>query len=263
MVTTIEVIGLVIGIVSLSIAIYSIIQQRRLETRLKKKEKLKLLAKRLDEVINKMSRFSEIKDPTSDTDQLHFLSQRIISEAFDKKKDIIRHPIKTKIDIEEVTKTLEGKEKKETKYIYAEKKEDVIKYLEEGKLTSVWIESDLGDIVEGEILSYPISYFLIGILYFFSELETIEKEFGDLMEEFSPKLLKSLKDCIKAILMVAMYSKEIEIDTKAFSKTDEIGLWIYNAIMGREEINPYLDKLVELKVKFEKLRESLIATSYT
>ena len=148
-------------------------------------------------------------------------------------------------------------------FIFVEKKEDVIKYLEEGKLSSVLIVCDLGEIVENEILSYTISYFLFAIPCFFSELRTLEKEFGDKLEEFSPNSLKNLKDCIKAILMVVMYSKEIEINIKAFSKTDDISLWIYNSIMRREEINPYLDKMAELKGKFETLRERLITTSYT
>ncbi|MCX9076030.1 MAG: hypothetical protein OIN88_15505, partial [Candidatus Methanoperedens sp.] len=215
MVTIIEGIGIGTGISGLLIAIYSIIQQRKLETRLKEKEKLKLLAKRLDKVINEMSWFSEIKDPTIDEFyQLQMVSQRIISEAFDKKKDIISISIKTQISIEELTKTPEGKEGKETKFIFVEKKEDVIKYLEEGKLSSVLIVCDLGEIVENEILSYTISYFLFAIPCFFSELRTLEKEFGDKLEEFSPNSLKNLKDCIKAILMVVMYSKEIEINIK-------------------------------------------------
>lgn len=272
----IEIIGLVFGISGVAIAIYSVIQQRKLETRLKEKERLKKLAKRLDNVINSMREFYEIKGSPSgwsdsyEFDHLQMLSQRIISEAFNKKKDIISLSIETRIGIEEVTKTSEGKEKKETKYISAERTEDVIKYLEEGKLSSIDIETGFGDESRkfaGGTISYDISEFLNVIRHFFYELETLEKEFGDLMEEFSPELLKSLKECVKGMLMVevgsAMRHKEIEIDTKAFSKTDDIGLWIYNTIMRSEEINPYLDKLVELKAKFEKLRESLITTSYT
>ncbi|MFZ2412444.1 MAG: hypothetical protein WAW23_12800 [Candidatus Methanoperedens sp.] len=264
MATTIEVIGLGFAILGLLAAIYSIVTQRKFETKFKEKERLKILAKRLNEVITKMSRFSKIEDPTYDEHtQLHMISQIIISEAFDKKKDITSISIKTRIAIDELTKNSEGKEEKKTNFIDAEKKEDIINYLEKGKLRCFEITGDFGEEIGGEIMLYSISYFFYYIPDFFYELEKLENEFGDLMEEFSPNLLKSLKDCIKDLLVVAMYSKELKIDTKAFSKTDDIGLRIYNAIMRREEINPYLNKMVELKVKFEKLRESLLTTSYT
>ncbi len=264
MATTIEVIGLGIGILGFLAAIYSIFTQRKFETKFKEKERLKILAKNLDFIIAEMDEMSRIEDPTYDEHtELHLLSQIIISEAFDKKKDVISISIKTRLRIDELTKNSEGKEEKKTDFIEAEKREDIINYLEKGKLHSFDITGDFGEVIGGEILVYSIGHFFYWIPDNFYDLEKLENEFGDLMEEFSPDLLKSLKDCIKDLLVVAMYSKELKIDTKAFSKIDDIGLWIYNAIMRREEINPYLNKMVELKVKFEELRELLITTSYT
>lgn len=264
MVTTIEVIGLGFGILGLLAAIYSLITQRKFETKFKEKERLKTLAKELNKIITDISRISKIEDPTDDEhSQLNMLSQNIISEAFDKKKNIISISVKTNIGIEELNKKSDGKEEKKNIYINIEKREDIINNLEKGKLIRYSIESDLGEQIEGEILSYEITEFFYFIIYFFKELEKLENEFEDIIEEFSPDLLKSLKDCIKELLVVAIYSKKLEIDTKAFTKTDDIGLWIYNTIMRREEINPYLDKMMDLKVQFEKLRENLITTSYT
>lgn len=48
MVTSIEAISIGFGFVSLLVAIYSIITQRKFETKYKEKERLKSLAKRLD-----------------------------------------------------------------------------------------------------------------------------------------------------------------------------------------------------------------------
>ncbi|MGB8217734.1 MAG: hypothetical protein WCE94_10585 [Candidatus Methanoperedens sp.] len=264
MATTIEVIGLGFAILGLLAAIYSIVTQRKFETKFKEKERLKILAKKLDFDIAQISELSKIEGPTYDEhSQLHMISQIIISEAFDKKKDVISISIKTRIRIDELTKNSEGKEEKKSNFIEAEKKEDIINYLEKGRLHSFDITGDFGEVIRGEILEYSISHFFYFIPDYFYELEILENEFGDLMEEFSPNLLKSLKDCIKDLLAAAMYSKELKIDTKAFSKTDDIGLWIYNTIMKREEINLYLNKMVELREKLEKLRELLITTSYT
>lgn len=189
------------------------------------------------------------------------MSQEIISEAFDQKSDIIIISIKTALGIEEISKNSEGKEKKNTNFIHAEKKEDIIKYLEKGELTSFDIQGTFEK--EDKENSYTISYLFFGLPDFFYDMEKLENEFGDLMKEFNPNLLKSLKDCIKDLLVVAMYSKDLKIDTKTFNKTDDIGLWIYNTILRRDEISLYLNKMVELKGKFEKLREILITTSYT
>jgi len=264
MVTTIEVFGLVFGILGLLVALYSIITQRKFETKFKEKERLKILAKELNKIITDISRISKIEDPTHDEhSQLHMLGQVIISEAFDKKKNIISISVKTSVGINELTKNSDGKEEKKFIFVDVEKKEDIINNLEKGKLDYFEIQSDLGELIEGEILSYGITDFFRFIPHFYYELETLENEFGDIMEEFSPNLLKSLKDCIKELLVVAIYSKKLEIDTKVFTKTDDIGLWIYNAIMRREEINPYLNNMAELKIKFEKLRDNLVNTSYT
>jgi hypothetical protein len=236
----------------------------KFETKFKEKERLKILAKELNKIITDISRISKIEDPTHDEhSQLHMLGQDIISEAFDKKKNIISISVNTSIGINELTKNSDGKEEKKIIFIDVEKKEDIINNLEKGKLNHFDIQSDLGERIEGEILSYSITDFFRFIPSFYYELETLENEFGEIMEEFSPNLLKSLKDCIKELLVVAIYSKKLEIDTKAFTKTDDIGLWIYNAIMRREEINPYLNNMVELKIKFEKLRDNLMNTSYT
>ncbi len=264
MATTIEVIGFGIGILGFLAAIYSKFTQRKFETKFKEKERLKLLAKNLDFIIAEIGELSKIEDPTYDEHtQLHMISQIIISEAFDKKNDITSISIKTRIGIDELIKNSEGKEEKKTSFIDAEKKEDIINYLEKGKLHCFEITGDFGEEFKGEIVYYTISDFFYYIPDIFYDLEKLENEFGDLMEEFRPNLLKSLKDCIKDLLVVAMYSKELKIDTKAFSRTDDIGLWIYNKIMKREEINLYLNKMVELREKFEDLRELLITTSYT
>ena len=261
MVTIIE----VIGIFSFFIAIYAIAKQRKFETKFKEKERLKILANRLSEVLWNIDDFSKIEDPTYDEQtQLQMLSQSIISKAFDKKKDIISISIETTISIEELTKNSDGKEMKKTNFIRVDKKEDVIRYLEKSEIGSFDIAGNLGEVCYNDgILSYSITDFFQFIPDFFYKLEELENEFGDLMEEFSPNLLNSLKDCIRDLLAVAIFSKEIKIDTKEFGTTDDIGLCIYNEIVRREEINSHLNKMVELNVKFQKLRENLVTTSYT
>jgi len=46
------IIGIIIGCASLGIAIYSVLKQQKLERRLKEKERLKNLAKQLEDRIN-------------------------------------------------------------------------------------------------------------------------------------------------------------------------------------------------------------------
>lgn len=260
------IIGVIIGSASLGIAIYSVLKQQKLEKRLKEKDRLKNLAKQLGPPINWRINaiLNEIRNPFNDEDlslSLQSLSQAIISKAFDENKDIVNLTTETKIGVKEMTKLGKEKEQKQTKYFPIEKGEDVIKYLERGECY-ISVDCELGD----GVLSYDVAYFLFRIPYFLSDLDKLEAEFGDLIEEFSPGLLKYLRDCTEEILMIAIdsaiHSKEMEVNTKEFTKTDDIGLWIYRRIIGSDELKPYLDKLEELKRELESLRNTLLTTSY-
>lgn len=201
-------------------------------------------------------------NPLNDEDlfyPLQSLSQAILSKAFDENKDIVNFTTKIK-GMEKLTKSSKEKEREQTKYFPIEKKEDVINFLERGG-PYIIVDCGLGD---GMLYGVDSSLFMMP--YFLSDLDELEKEFGDIIEEFKPGLLKSLKDCAEEVFMIAMdsaiHSKEMEVNKKEFTKTDDISLWIYRRVTGSEKLRPHLDKLEELKGEFENLRNVLVTTSY-
>lgn len=267
-VITIEFMGLGIGITGVIIAIYSVIKQKRLETKLKEKYKLKELSKNIEKKI--IPRINNIIDdicyPNKNEDtilQLQMMSQEVVSKAFDEKIDSINLTTEIKIDLEERENLTKQKEKKKIQYtnFSAENKEDVIKSLEEGRLNYIFIDCKFGD---GS--SYNVNDFLFTIKFLLSELDKLEMNFGNLIEEFRPDIIKNLKnhliEVFSIVLESAMKSKEIEVNTKSFDKTNDMGLWIYSRVNGIDELKPCIDKLLESKIKFEVFRETLIMTSY-
>ena len=261
---TIEFIGLGFGITGIIIALYSVIKQKKLEQKLKEKDKLKELSKSIEKtIIPRINQIiDEIRDPIKDEDifsQLQMMSQEIVSKAFDKKIDTISLTTEIRIDIEE-------KETKKTQImnISAENKKNVIKSLEEGRLSFIIIDCAIND-----NLSYnnTVNDFLLSIRFLFLNLDNLEVKFGSFIDEFRPGLIKNLKDelveIFSLVLDSAMNSKEIEVNTKSFKKTDDIGIWIYNSVNGIDRLTSNLDQLSEYKMKFEDFRETLIMTSYT
>lgn len=258
------IIGIIIGSASLGIATYSVLKQQKLERRLKEKDRLKNLAKQLENRINWHINdiLDEFRNPLNNEDlsfSLQMLSQAILSKAFDENKDIVNFTTKIK-GIEELTKSSKEKEREQTKYFPIEKEEDVINFLDRGG-RYISVDCELGD-----EMPYDVNSSLFGIPYFLFDLDKLEKEFGDIIEEFKPGLLKSLKDCAEEVFRIAMdsaiHSKEMEVNKKEFTKTDDISLWIYRRVTGSEKLRPHLDKLEELKGEFENLRNTLITTSY-
>ncbi|NJD75619.1 MAG: hypothetical protein FIB08_00795 [Candidatus Methanoperedens sp.] len=265
----IEVTGFITGIIGVILAVYSIIKQRELDARIKEKEKLKMLSKQLEkDIIPSINLvIGLIKDPLDDEDastQIQLLSQGIVSKSFDEQNDVINVSTEIEMHVEEKSKPIHGKEEKklQIKNIELEHIEDVIKRFEEGTLDFITFNCILGS-----GFSYSLDDILFRIKNFFYLVIDLEREFGNLIDEFKPELIKNLKICIKEIYIIilrsAINSKEIEINTKKFRKTDDIGLWIYNKVIGRDELNPYLDKLLQSKAELEKFRETLIMTSYT
>ena len=260
------IIGIIIGSASLGIAIYSVLKQQKRERRLKGKDRLKNLAKQLEDRINWHINdiLNEFRNPLNDETDLSFslqsLSQAILSKAFDENKDIVSLTTKIK-GLEELTKSSKEKEREQIKYFPIEKEGDVINFLDRGG-RYISVDCELGD----EMLYSVDNSSLFGIPYFLSDLDKLEKEFGDIIEEFKPGLLKSLKDCAEEVFMIAMdsaiHSKEMEVNKKEFTKTDDISLWIYRKVTGSEKLKPHLDKLEELKGELENLRNALITTSY-
>ena len=112
-----EIIGYIIGVISVVIATYSIIRQWKLETKLKEKERLKKLTENLKGVINALDVLCEtIENPSTDEDlefQIEAFSDKVVSEAFNRKTHVV-----------EVTNPMEryrwvekgGEEKKEIEY---------------------------------------------------------------------------------------------------------------------------------------------------
>ncbi len=265
MATTIEVISLVIGTVGLLFAIYSIIGQKKLETRIREKEKLKALSIKLEPLIQNIKFIVEdIKNPIDNDDlffELQSLGQGIISKAYDDKEDIVDLSILIKIPSGKKTDASNGKE--ESKHsISIEKKEDIIKVFQE--FYNIDISAQLGNSIYSYSLSDYYAFFSPPVL---EDIEILQREFGNLIKDFNPDILENLKDCIKEMLMItidsALHSKKLKVNIKSFSKTDDLSLWIFNEVIGRNKLDPYLIKLEKLKAELEKLREILITTSYT
>lgn len=258
-------IGILFGFIGILIGGYSLIKQRNLETRIKEKEKLKMLSKHLEnDIIPYISLvINVIKNPLKNEDvecQIYLLSREIVSKAFDEQKDIVN--IETHVKESIISKQGKKEEKKQFKNIDLENKEDVIKRFEECNLDYITIDCRLGS---GQ--AYMLGDIIHWLKKFYYEVTDLETEFGNLIDEFKPKLIKDLKNCTKQIFIIilnsSINSKKIEINIKTFTKTDNMGFWIYNKVIGRDELDSCLDKLLQLKADLEEFRETLIMTSYT
>lgn len=263
-----DVLGLGIGFIGVVLATYSIIKQKKLENRIKEKEKLKELAKFIENhIISRIIRIKDvIIDPTKDEDafsQLQMLSQEVVTKSFDEKKEIINLISEIRMDIEEKHNSANQKEFKKTKTINisTENQKEAIKYLEEGMCRYISIEC-----TSGNNILYSVNDFLLGIRYLFSDLDKLEKEFGDIIDEIKPTVLKDLKECVNEMFLIvldsAINSNNIEINTKLFNKTDEIGLWIFNSVNGINKLKPLLDNLIELEIRTKKFKDELVYVSY-
>ena len=259
------IIGILVGFIGILIGMYSLIKQKNLETRIKEKEKLKMLSKHIEnDIIPYISRVIDlIKDPLKNDDtefQIYYFSLEIVSKAFDEQKDIVN--IET--NVQELIRLKEGNEKEKMQYkkIDLNNKEYVIKHLEECKLDLIIVDCTVGSSEK-----YMLGDILMWLKKIYCEVTDLETEFENLIDEFKPKLINDLKNCTKEIFIIVLNSsinsKEIEINIKTFTKTDNIGFLIYNKVIGRDELDSCLDKLLQLKAELEEFRETLIMTSYT
>ena len=252
--------GVALGGIAILISGYSLFKQSKLEERLKEKEKMRVLADKVGRFINRwVNYYLNINDPENDEDrfcQLEFISQMIISKSFDEKKNAVN--ITAEVDLCK-EKTIEGK--KEFISLPIKNSEDIIEYFERSEPHFCWLSVDCG--LENSNMSYDI----LTLYSPFFDLNEL-KENKDLIEKLNPdpRLLEDLNDCFKEICMTiinsALKSKMIEINVKDFAKTEDIGLWIYNKVVGVEELKPSLDKLEELKNQLEKLRDNLVKIGY-
>ena len=265
MVDGITIIGLLFGFTGILIGGYSLIKQQNLETRIKEKEKLKILSKQIEKDIIPYIDLviHSIKEPLNyDLEyQINSLGQEIVSNAFNEQK----HIVNIETDVDASIKPKEGKDEEKLQYknIDLENKEDIIKHFEECTLDSTSIYCTL---VSGAI-GYHFGDVIRWLDIFYCEVTDLESEFGILINEFKPELIKATKNCIAEIFTIVLNSsinsKNIEINIKTFTKTNDMGIWIYNKVIGRDELDSCLDKLLQLEAEFDKLRETLIMTSYT
>ena len=265
MVDGITILGLLFGLIGISMGGYSLIKQRNFEIRIKEKENLKILSKQLEKDIIPWidTVIYSIKGPfVDDLDfKIHSLGQEILSNAFDEQKDIVN----IEAHVNGSIKSKQGKEEErwQSKNIDLEDKEDIIKHLEECTLDHIDIWCTLG----GGTLGYNLDDAIQWLTKFYYEIIDLEVEFGTFIDEFKPELINSTKKCIKEIfttlLISSINSKNLEINIKSFTKTNSMGIWVYDQVIGRAELDSCLDKLLQLEAEFNKLRETLIMTSYT
>ena len=252
---TIDSIGLVIGSAGVILATISILKGRKLENKLKEKEKLKSLSKDIDKWVYEINDIvDEIKNPEIHEDlffQLQLLSQEIVSKSFDMNENI--HCINTEIEIS-INTTHHEK-------IVSMNKDSLMKLFKDDKCN-----------IHTHCIFYNNSYYANEFLFYnirhlLRHIHEVEAKFGDIVFEFKPELLINLKNYTEEILDLiidsCMSSNEIEVDVNLFDKTDEIGLWIYHQFIGTDKLKPHLDKFLELKDDVEKFREILITTSYS
>jgi hypothetical protein len=181
------------------------------------------------------------------------LSQALLSKSFDENKYVFN--INTKIDLHK----FENGEMISFKF---DKVEDVIEHFEQEECyIFIYCTPEYSQIGYG---LHDVFIHLIPFLI--SNINKLEKEFGETFEELSPELLKDFKDCIKEILRIVVDSalnyEEIKVNIKEFTKTDDIGFWIYSKVIGGEELKPCLHQLEKLKEKIDKFRDDLIKISY-
>jgi len=259
-----EIIGYIIGVISVVIATYSIIRQWKLETKLKEKERLKKLTENLKGVINALDVLCEtIENPSTDEDlefQIEAFSDKVVSEAFNRKTHVV-----------EVTNPMEryrwvekgGEEKKEIEYLPFEKGK-ALEYFEashnESSKEHVSMSTYVGESI-GFDLFVPMRY----LSWYYGGLKKME-EFTDIIENFSGGLLNELKDRYSKISEVminsALESEKLKVNIKKFKKSQDIGLWVYHQIIGYEELKQHLSKLNNLKMRLEKLRNDVTISSY-
>lgn len=253
-----DVIAFIMGSVSLAVAMISLSKGQKLEDKLKEKDKLKGLSKKMDEIVPViMDIIEEINEPEKIEDlfsSLQLLSQDIISKSFDDNKYVYV------LDIKSTAKNDTNYEK-----LSIEIKDSVIKSFKENdefKWSDITTECTFGNNV------YYMSDFLFYNLHFIMKyIHDIENEFNEILFEFRPEILNNLENClekiIESIIDHLIDLNEIEVNVKSFGKTDEIGMWIYHQVVKNDELMPELNELIELNEEIKKFREILMTTSYS
>ncbi|TQD25193.1 hypothetical protein [Methanolobus vulcani] len=265
MVVTGEVIGYIIGLFGVVLALYSIIKQKKLEERLKEKEKLKLFSTKIkDELFFRIDCFSEITNPHDDEDtyyQLDSLGRDVIATSYENKQSDVIVETSTEIRLKASCETESQKEKE----LSAENKDFIFTSLVEGKCNnmSLWCSTN-----SSSGLVYDMDgLFIRNLLSALDELDKLEHEFRHVIQEFKPELFLNLRTCIQnifhEIVESASYYKEIVVHITDFDKADDIGLWIYNLYLGMDKVLPLIEELKEIEENLDKFREKLVLTSYT
>lgn len=256
---TIGIIGATTGIFGLGIAVISYFKQTQLEKRFKEKERIILLANEINDLINfiKWNYLDLFIRPAVDDDKyfdLDSLGKAVVSNAFDEKV--------TSVSIEIEVDLSSGHDeagKNESRSFPIWTKEDVTKHVEEHDINYISIYCK-------PKYSGNMTYLLLFLGTHFDKLDVLVGEYSDLLEKFSPGLLADLYNCMEEVILKLVISSidtdEIKVDTKDFDKTIDIGFFIYDRILGVNQLASNRDELNELITKAEKLRETLLTTGY-
>lgn len=265
-----EAIGYVIGLAGLSLAVYSIVKQKKLEKRLKEKDRLKNLS---EQIHRKLSRdindiLNGIKSPMNDEDDfmdLKMLGQEIISSAFECKSNKIA--VNVWIDI--FLKSSDSSNLKESNYIHLSEKNKglILENFNDGKCKYASIKCSTPTSEEENYQLGTGDTFFRRISYLHDDLYELDDEFGDIIREFKPDLFPSMKECSKnmfeAIAISVIKSKSIEINVSDFDTALDIGLWVRNTASGCDDLVNYIEQLRSYEIILDEFREKLMHTSYT
>ncbi|MBO8183623.1 MAG: hypothetical protein H0Z28_12695 [Archaeoglobus sp.] len=248
----IDLVGVFIGGIGVVIALYSLYKNRRLETRLKYKDTLKIIGskvKMIEDKVQYLLDMIELNDPDYSGEILETLPMELIKIHYDSKQNSIN----TFLVIETTEENNKGENKKKISNV-----REGVEYIKSGS----WIECKIVGLTFHHDFCNPLSAIRLGL----KALNELNDEDVKIINEFSPDLLSKLEDTLietaKIILGSVLKHRQITIDFAKFNTSEELGKWLFNEIVGYEKLKPQLNELKDILHKLEELRKDLLKTSY-
>jgi hypothetical protein len=245
----VELIALGVSLVAATLSLHTKYEQRR-------KKKLKGLAMELQELRERVERIKvEINQPRVNEDteiELENISKEVLTGKHETKSDELLigvevKNISTRETLEDINKALSSYQSGDIIYY-----EIMIGNLDQLYATNKKIS-----------MRGPIG----NSMYVYEEMIQIEKEYGDILEEYDDSLLEDVRDLMDTMIDHTLYNiinnkENFEIEVSKFDTTDEIGTYVFETVFHYPEIEEDMEDLNEELDRIEEYRTSILQASY-
>ncbi len=246
----VDVIGYAIGGIGTAVAVYSLYRQKKLEERLKRKEKFREVGEKLKTIEKYLRSFLDIiylRDLDSQAEYLEIIPMEMIKAHYDTKQSKLRFDLEIyyyseKGGKKEITNTEEGiKLLKSHETIYC-------------KIRVFQFAHNYGS---------PLNRFSVIL----KKIDELTDEEIKIINEFNPGLLSKMEKLILESAQIILESffdyKQFSIDFPKFKNSRELGEKLFKGIIGYEKLQPKLKEFEQVLEELEELRKDLLKVSYS